>query len=135
MHLIRQGGKWYADFLDHNEERHRWVLFGDKRASQQYAAKLGALVARSIAGEPLDRELREWLDCLPRRYRAKLTAIGLVGPGAPSRSADVDAYAAWLESQELHPTHIQSSIGAIRKCLSEIPDLNPDSVAAYLKRL
>ena len=135
MHLIRLAGKWYADFLDHRDDRHRWVLFGDKRSSQQYAARLEAIVARRISGEPLDRAIVEWLDRLPRRHRAKLATIGLVGPGVAGGSSDVDAYAGWMGSQDLHPTHVQSSIGAIRKCLSEVPDLDPDQVAAYLKRL
>ena len=137
MHLIRQGGKWYADFLDHSGDRRRWALFADKRASQRYANQLDALVARRIAGEPLDRELLEWLAGLPRQQRAKLTAIDLIGPGMTGHpsSADLDDYEAWMDSQDLHPRHISASIGAIRRCLAEHPDLERDDVAGYLKRL
>ncbi len=137
MHLIRRDGKWHADFLDHRDTRRRWVLFGDKRASQRYADRLDALVARRIAGEPLDRELSEWLAGLPRRYRDKLTAIGIAATGTtePPSSADVDDYEAWLETQNLHPRHASGSANVIRRCLQAVPGLDAEGVSTYLARL
>ncbi len=137
MHLLRRDGKWYADFRDHTGVRRYWVLFSDKRASERYAARIDAIVARRIASEPLDREQLEWLTGLPRQQRDKLTGIDLVGPGMAGLppSADLDDYEAWMDSQDLHPRHVSASVYAIRRCLAKVPALDPDAVAGYLKRL
>ena len=137
MHLIRQGGKWYADFLDHSGDRRRWALFADKRASQRYADRLSTVVACRIAGDSLEPDLRNWLANLPPSHRARLASIGLAGTNTTWRPsvADVDEYESWLDTQNLYPRHAFSSAQIIRRCLREIPDLDAGGVSAYLARL
>jgi len=73
----RKSLKWYLDFADHNEIRHKIPGFSDKRQSESLGRQIEKLVnARS--GEGLDASLSAWLEMIPSRMMKHFVSWGLV---------------------------------------------------------
>ena len=70
--------KWYVEFRDHLERIRRLPAYTDKKQSEQLGYKIEKLVACRTNREPLSREMREWLESVPRRVRDKLGRIGVL---------------------------------------------------------
>jgi len=64
---LRKTAKWYVDFQDHLDRRHKWPLFTDKRTSERCAEYIDQLIACRSAGDPPDSQLTRWLETLPAR--------------------------------------------------------------------
>lgn len=70
--------KWYVDFADHLRIRHRIPGFENKRQTEAFGRQIEKLANSLISGEGLDRELENWLNCLPNSLLDKLVQWGLV---------------------------------------------------------
>jgi len=70
--------KWYVEFRDHLEKVRRLPAFTDKKQSEQLGHKIEKLVACRSNREPLNKEMRQWLESVPRRVRDKLGKIGVL---------------------------------------------------------
>lgn len=53
--------KWYIDFVDHHNRRHRMPGFVEKRHTQTFADNIEALIGCRIAGQSLPPELQRWI--------------------------------------------------------------------------
>ncbi len=76
----RQARKWYLDFTDNNEIRHRWPGLEDKRATEALGRQIERLISSKVAGEKPDAQLTHWLESVPIGLRKKLVKIGLLDP-------------------------------------------------------
>ena len=74
----KQAKKWYIDFTDHLQIRHRIPAFDDKRQSEGLGRQIEKLVSCLISGERMNRELENWLNCLPPKLLEQLAQWGLV---------------------------------------------------------
>ena len=64
----------------------RFTGFTDKNQSLALGWKIAKLVNSKLSGEPPDRELSEWLDCVSEKLRNRLRDVGLLsGPQAAAR--------------------------------------------------
>ncbi|RKY08402.1 MAG: hypothetical protein DRP66_04585 [Planctomycetota bacterium] len=58
--------KWYIDFADHKQRRHRLAATTDKRSTEALARNIEAFVGCRIGGQRPDAELQRWLEGLCR---------------------------------------------------------------------
>ncbi len=70
--------KWYIDFTDHHNHRHRIPGFTEKRSTQSLADNIKALVSCKIAGQIPGVELNRWLEVMPSILLKKLVSWGLL---------------------------------------------------------
>jgi len=73
----RKSLKWYLDFTDHNEIRHKIPAFTDKRQSEALGRQIEKLVA-ARGGEGIDVALSAWLETIPSRLMKHFVSWGLV---------------------------------------------------------
>ena len=74
----RKTAKWYIDFSDHNQLRHKIPAFADKRLSEGLGRNIESLVNCRIAGLEPDKKLNQWIEDLPDRLLKKFVSWGLI---------------------------------------------------------
>ncbi len=70
----RKTQKWYVDFSDHHNRRHRIPGFTEKRSTQALADNIEALVSCKMAGQQPGVELQKWLEVVPTTLLKKLVS-------------------------------------------------------------
>lgn len=70
--------KWYLDFTDHWNRRHKLAGFTSKSATIELGRKIEDLISYRTAGQSLPRELQIWIDGLPDTIMKNLTSWGLI---------------------------------------------------------
>ena len=76
--------KWYLDFVDHNEIRHRIPGFAD-RHGPNLGRQIESLIALRAGRERPDKETQRWIDTLPRKLlREFVSWVWSVPSGWPS---------------------------------------------------
>ena len=70
--------KWYVDFVDHHNRRHRVPGFTEKRSTQAMADNILSLVSCKAAGQQLSVEMQRWLEVAPTALTKKLVSWGLL---------------------------------------------------------
>ena len=66
--------KWYVDFVDHHNRRHRVPGFTEKRSTQAMADNILSLVSCKAAGQQLSVEMQRWLEVAPVALLKKLVS-------------------------------------------------------------
>jgi integrase len=74
----RKSAKWYLDFADHNQLRHKIPAFADKRLSEALGRNIEALINCRIAGLEPDVKLNQWIETLPEILLRKFVSWGLI---------------------------------------------------------
>ncbi len=74
----RKTAKWYCDFSDHNQLRHKIPAFADKRLSEAFGRNIETLVNCRIAGIEPDIKLNQWIETLPDNLLKKFVSWGLI---------------------------------------------------------
>ncbi len=75
----RKTKKWYLDFPDHLDRRHKMALFTHKRASKEFKERLSKLITIRMSGDQvLSVDLQRWIEGLPERFTKKLVKWGLL---------------------------------------------------------
>lgn len=74
----RKTAKWYVDFSDHNQLRHKIPAFADKRLSEAFGRNIESLVNCRIAGLEPDVKLNQWIETLPDSLLRKFVSWGLM---------------------------------------------------------
>ena len=69
--------RWYIDFTDHLNRRHKLPAFTDKRQSEALCRQIEALIA-SKSGTGLSVELQKWVNTLPTTLLKNLAKWGLL---------------------------------------------------------
>lgn len=70
--------KWYIDFSDHHNRRHRIPGFTEKRSTQSLADNIEALVSCKMAGQIPGVELNRWLEVVSTTLLKNLVRWGLL---------------------------------------------------------
>jgi len=66
--------KWYIDFSDHYNRRHRIPGFTEKRSTQALADNIMSLVSVKLSGQQPGVELQKWLEVVPAILLKKLVS-------------------------------------------------------------
>jgi len=74
----RKAAKWYLDFADHNQLRHKIPAFADKRLSEALGRNIETLVNCRIAGLEPDAKLNQWIETVPDNLLKKFVSWGLI---------------------------------------------------------
>jgi integrase len=74
----KKAAKWYLDFADHNQLRHKIPAFADKRLSEALGRNIESLVNSRIAGLEPDVKLNQWLETMPDSLLRKFVSWGLI---------------------------------------------------------
>jgi hypothetical protein len=74
----KKAAKWYLDFSDHNQLRHKIPAFADKRLSEALGRNIESLVNCRIAGLELDVKLNQWIETVPDSLLKKFVSWGLI---------------------------------------------------------
>ena len=70
--------KWYLDFSDHNQLRHKIPAFADKRLSEGLGRNIESLINCRIAGIEPDVKLNQWIETLSDSLLKKFVSWGLI---------------------------------------------------------
>ena len=70
--------RWYIDFTDHLNRRHKLAGFTDKKITRDLAGRIASLVSNRIPGGSLPIELQRWLKGVPDTMMKKLVKWDLV---------------------------------------------------------
>ena len=70
--------KWYLDFYDHLERRHKLSGFNAKRPTELLAQNIETLISYRIAGQGVPVELQRWVETLPKDLMNNLVKWGLI---------------------------------------------------------
>jgi predicted component of type VI protein secretion system len=73
---LRKSAKWYLDFADHNQLRHKIPAFRDKRLSEALGRNIESLVNCRSAELELDVKLNQWIETV-YPYASRLTRRSL----------------------------------------------------------
>lgn len=100
---------WYIEVRDHLNIARRFTGFTDKNQSLALGRKISKLLNSKLSGEPLDRELSEWLECISGKLRNRLCDVGLLnGPQAAARKLlekHLEDFCQFLQTKGNTPEH------------------------------
>ena len=76
--IKKETQKWYLDFYDHLERRHKLAAFTTKRPTEDLGRNIETLISFRIAGQEIPSELQRWIEGLPESFIKPLTKWGLI---------------------------------------------------------
>ena len=82
----RESKKWYLDFVDHLEIRHKISVYTNQRETKSFADTLQNLITLRKSRQPLESRIYEWLESLPDRFITQFVSWGLIEPHRASLS-------------------------------------------------
>ena len=142
--IRKHAKKWYVDFADHLQIRHRIPAFEDKRQSEALGRNIEKLVNHLVSGEDLDRKLEIWLNCLPTRLLEQLAQWGLISGQRSERmkplSGHINDYIEVLRSRKHSNDYVNRMEMRINKIadacnFNNFRDITKSSVELYLGKL
>jgi len=137
--------KWYIDFYDHQNKRHKLAGFeGAKRYTEQLARNIETLITCRMSGDNIPRDLQKWIDSLSNSLSGKLVKWGLLDGQRANQIkpliSHLDDYKAELKAKNKSQIHVQKTISrckAIAKgCkFRYLKDINASAVIKYLAKM
>ena len=136
--------KWYIDFVDHHNRRHRMPGFVEKRFTQTFADNLLTLVGCRMAGANLTPDLQRWIEGLSDRVIKKFVSWELLDSlraqsGKPLLE-HIDNWKKSLIASDCTEKHIKAVVPRVERIIKEcsfksFSDIDPVKVENYLVRL
>jgi integrase len=140
----RKSAKWYLDFADHNQLRHKIPAFADKRLSEALGRNIEALVHCRIAGLEPDVKLNQWIETVPDSLLRKFVSWGLIDGQRTEitkpLTEHISDYGRVLEAKGRSKDYATRSANRLRKIVSEcrfcyFRDITRSAVETYSGRL
>ncbi|MBA7677128.1 Tyrosine recombinase XerC [subsurface metagenome] len=107
--VTKPAKNWYIELRDHMNIARRFTGFTDKNQSLALGWKIAKLVNSKLSGEPPDRELSEWLDCISGKLHDRLRDVGLLnGPQVAARKLlkkHLEDFRQFLQAKGNTPEH------------------------------
>ena len=75
---MKKTKRWYLDFFDHLNRRHKLAGFTDKKITRDLAGRIESLISYRVSGQSLPPELHRWLDDVPDAMKQKFAKWSLV---------------------------------------------------------
>lgn len=142
MTLLKRGSVWYVRWVWLGK-RHEWAAFPSKGISQAWGTKLQGILDARRAGEPLNGELKRWVQRLNGKQSAQLLMLGLLGPadfGSPGLEGMLEQYRKHLEALNRTREHVRHTMSQIRACIAgmnvaRLEDLDEAALIEFLRGL
>jgi hypothetical protein len=140
----RKSAKWYLDFADHNQLRHKIPAFRDKRLSDALGRNIEALVNCRSAGQELDAKQSQWLETMPDSLLRKFVSWGLLDGQRTEitkpLTEHIGDYVNVLEAKGFSRDYIVRSRNRLRKIVSDcrfayFRDITQSAVEIYSGKL
>ncbi len=140
----RKTAKWYLDFSDHNQLRHKIPAFTDKRLSEGLGRNIETLVNCRIAGLEPDAKLNQWIEILPDSLLRKFVSWGLIeGQRAEFTkplTEHISDYVKVLEAKGYSRDYVVRSRNRLKKIVSDcrltyFRDITQSAVEIYSGKL
>ena len=140
----RKSAKWYLDFADHNQLRHKIPAFSDKRLSEALGRNIEALVNCRSAGQELDAKQSQWIEVVPDSLLRKFVSWGLIDGQRTEitkpLTEHIRDYARVLEAKGRSKDYVTRSVNRLRKIISHcrfcfFRDITRSAVETYSGRL
>ena len=140
----RKSAKWYLDFSDHNQLRHKIPAFADKRISEAFGRNIESLVNCRLSGLEPDVKLNQWIETLPDSLLNKFTSWGLIeGQRAEITKPlkeHISDYAKVLEAKGYSKDYVVRTRNRLKKIISDcrfyfFRDITQSAVEIYSGKL
>lgn len=113
--------RWYLDFHDHLDRRHRWPGFTDKNLTETVGRNVEALVRYKLAHQQPDPTLAQWLEKVPEALRDRLVKANILNSkraaGAKNLSKHLEDFRAWLRAKGNTEKHVKMTCSRIKSVL------------------
>lgn len=148
----RETQKWYVDFKDHLDVRHR--IPTERCRTQEQAEKFGkmveGLVTAKMYGDQFSPELRAWLHGQPKSTLRKLVEIGVVDGEIAAATIPMEKhikdFESWLKTTRArhgfkrNQTYISVTLSQLRRIINGCGfvfwnDIKKEAVATFLDSL
>jgi len=140
----RKSEKWYIDFSDHLQTRHKMPAFSDKRQSEALERNIKSLVNCRTSGLEFDIKLNQWLETIPTGLFKKLVSWGLVDGQraeiAKPLTGHISDYIKILEAKGFSVDYIRRMKNRLSKIVQEchfyfFRDITQSAVELYIGKL
>ncbi len=140
----RKSGKWYIDFCDHLQTRHKIPAFSDRRQSEALERNIKSLVNCRTSGLEPDIKLNQWLETIPTGLFKKLVSWGLVeGQRAEITkplSVHISDYVKILEAKSFSADYVRRMKNRLLKIVQAcrffyFRDITQSAVELYIGKL
>ena len=128
----RKTAKWYLDFSDHNQLRHKIPAFADKRLSEAFGRNIESLVNCRLSGLEPDSRLNQWIETLPENLLKKFVFWGLID-GQRSEitkplQEHISDYIKILEAKGIAKDSVVRTRNRLEKIVSDCREEFPEAV-------
>ena len=140
----RKSAKWYLDFSDHNQLRHKIPAFADKRTSEAFGRNIEALINCRLSGLDPDVKLNQWIETLPNNLLKKFVSWGLI-EGQRTEiikplSGHIDDYVKILEAKGFSRDYVVRTQNRLKKVVNDcrffyFRDITQSAVEIYSGKL
>ena len=115
--------KWYLDFTDHLNRRHKMAAFSTKSQSEGLGRQIETLISCKIAGQSPNSDQQRWLDGISNSWRQKIVKIGLLdsrraAAGKPL-SKHLEDFQKSLLSRGNTPDYVETVIARVKRVFDE----------------
>ena len=140
----RKSAKWYLDFSDHNQLRHKIPAFVDKRISEAFGRNIESLVNCRLSGLDPDAKLNQWIETLPDGLLKKFVSWGLMDGQRTEitkpLAGHISDYVEILEAKGLVKDSVVRTRNRLKKIFSEcrfyyFRDITQSAVEIYSGKL
>ncbi len=140
----KKAEKWYLDFSDHNQLRHKIPALTDKRSSEELGRNIESLVNCRISGLELDVKLNQWIETVPDSLLKKFVSWGLIEGQrtefAKPLSEHITDYVNVLKAKGFAKAYIRHTHNRLKKIIEDcrftfFRDITKSAVEIYIGKL
>ena len=140
----RKSAKWYLDFSDHNQLRHKIPAFADKRLSEAFGRNIESLINCRLSGLEPDVKLNQWIETLPDSLLKKFVSWGLMDGQRTEitkpLTQHISDYVEILEAKGLAKDSVVRTRNRLKKIISDcrfyfFRDITQSAVEIYSGKL
>lgn len=140
----RKSAKWYLDFADHNQLRHKIPAFSDKRLSEALLRNVESLVNCRSAGQELDAKQSQWIETMPEGLLRKFVSWGLIdgqrGQTTKPLTEHISDYVEVLKAKRFAQGYIRHTQSRLEKIVQDcrffyFRDISKTAVEVYIGKL
>src|SRR5262245_40129660 len=140
---VREASRWYIEFKDHRDGRHRIPAFTDKAMSEDLGRKLERLAEARGSHRAPPADLLPWIEDLSPKLAERLLALGLLDRAhlaiaRPLLEHVEDFHQALLP--ERNKRHVEQIVAKVKRVIGGCSfkvwqDIQADAVDRYLRTL
>jgi len=140
---VREASRWYIEFKDHRDARHRIPAFTDKATSEELGRKLERLAEARAGHRTPPPDLLRWIEDLSPKLAARLLGLGLLDEAQLATARPLMDHVEDF-NQSLLPgrnrRHVEQIIAKVKRVIAGCgfkvwQDIQADAVDRFLREL